>query len=260
ASSFLEHDDLVVSYFHHSLRAQVRALEPPGDALSNSEVFRRLARAMGYVEPELYEPDDEILERLLEQSGTSLDFAGLASSGTVWPSPEPRLQFASLEFPTPSGRIEIVSAAAERDGLPRVPLPLADPPPQPGRLRLLSPATEWTLNDSYGNDPIIRTRLGAMSITLNPVDAAALELARGELARVTSETGQLVLPVEVSDDVPPAVALLPKGRWPKLEPSGANVNVLNPGRKADMGESSSVHGIEVTVVAADTSGALTGAS
>jgi anaerobic selenocysteine-containing dehydrogenase len=253
ASSFLEHDDLVVSYFHHSLRAQVRALDPPGTALSNSDIFRLLSRAMGYTEPELYEPDEEILVRLLEQTGTGLDFGTLARSGTVWPDPEPRLQFTGLEFPTPSGRIEIASDAAERDGQPRVPLPLVDPPPPPGKLRLLSPATAWTLNDSYGNDPIIRERLGAMSVTLNPVDAAARHLSQGDLARVVSETGQLVLPVEVSDDVPPAVALVPKGRWPKLEPSGANVNLLNPGHKSDMGESSSVHGIEVTVEAAPAS-------
>ena len=259
ATGFLEHDDLVVSYFHHSLRAQVGALDPPGAALSNSDIFRRLAGAMGYLEPELYETDDEILARLLQQSGTGLDFAGLARSGTVWPSAEPRLQFAGLVFPTPSGRIEIASEAAELDGLPRVPLPLADPPPQPGKLRLLSPATEWTLNDSYGNDPMIRTRLGAMTITLNPIDAADLCLRSGELALVESETGRLVVPVEVSDDVPSSVAVVPKGRWPKLEPSGANVNVLNPGHKADMGESSSVHGIEVTVTAAVAAGARAGA-
>jgi len=114
----------------------------------------------------------------------------------------------------------------------------------------LSPATGWTLNDSYGNDPIIRTRLGAMSITVNPADASRLNLADGQMARVSSDTGELVVPVYVSEDVPPAVALMPKGRWPKLEPSGANVNLLNPGTKADMGESSSVHGIEVTVEAA----------
>jgi len=86
-----------------------------------------------------------------------------------------------------------------------------------------------------------------MSITLNPTDAAEAELKAGQLARVTSGTGELVMPVEISDDVPPLVALVPKGRWPKFEPSGANVNILNPGDKSDMGESSAVHGIEVRV-------------
>jgi anaerobic selenocysteine-containing dehydrogenase len=74
-------------------------------------------------------------------------------------------------------------------------------------------------------------------------------LADGQPARVVSEVGELVVRVAISDDVPLSVALIPKGRWPKLEPTGANVNILNPGRKSDMGESSSVHGLEVTVEA-----------
>lgn len=249
AAGFLECDDLVVSYFHQSLGAQVQVMEPIGESLPNSEIFRRLAAAMGYEEPELYEADGEILARLLEQSGTGLSFEQLAESGTTWPSQTARVQFADLRFPTESGRIEIASAAAERDGLPRVPVPVADARPPAGHLRLLSPATAWTLNDSYGNDPLVRRRLGTQSIVLNPSDARVRGLASGDLVVVRSETGELRLPLLISSDVPPAVAVLPKGRWPKLEPTGANVNVLNPGHKADMAESTSVHGIEVTVEA-----------
>jgi hypothetical protein len=43
------------------------------------------------------------------------------------------------------------------------------------------------------------------------------------------------------------VALSHKGRWPRQEPEGANVNVLNPGRKTDMGENSCVHSVEVAL-------------
>ena len=62
AASFLEFDDLVVSYFNLTLSAQVKAAEPMGESLPNMEIFRRLARAMGYEEPELYESDAELLE------------------------------------------------------------------------------------------------------------------------------------------------------------------------------------------------------
>ncbi len=51
----------------------------------------------------------------------------------------------------------------------------------------------------------------------------------------------------LSEDVPRGVAFSPKGRWPRLEQQGANVNVLNPGTPSDMGASSTVHGVEVTV-------------
>jgi hypothetical protein len=48
--------------------------------------------------------------------------------------------------------------------------------------------------------------------------------------------------------VPRGVALTHKGRWAKHEPHDANVNLRNPGTNADMGESTCVHGIEVTIV------------
>jgi hypothetical protein len=47
--------------------------------------------------------------------------------------------------------------------------------------------------------------------------------------------------------VPPSTILLHKGRWPKFELAGANVNILNPGRKTDIAESSCVHGVEVKI-------------
>jgi len=252
AASFLEHDDLVVSYFHQSLGAQVKALDPPGEALPNSEIFRRLARAMGYEEPELYESDEEVLARLLADAGVVLGFKAFAEGGTFWPQAQPRLQFPDGRYPTPSGRIEIASDRAEADGFSRIPLARADPPPAAGRLRLLSPASAWTLNDSYGNDPVARSHSGAQAVILNPADAAARGLCDGEMAVLKSEAGELLAPVSTSADVPTSVALVYKGHWPKLEQSGANVNILNPGHKSDMAESSAVHGIEVTVELAPT--------
>jgi hypothetical protein len=53
--------------------------------------------------------------------------------------------------------------------------------------------------------------------------------------------------VTLTQVVPRGVALSHKGRWPKQEAAKRNVNVLNSGRKSDMGESTSVHSVEVTV-------------
>jgi anaerobic selenocysteine-containing dehydrogenase len=157
------------------------------------------------------------------------------------------IQFADRSFPTPSGRVELASARAERDGLPRLPLPLADPRPQDGRLRLLTPASPWLLNDSFANDAKVAKRIGPAAVALHPADAAERGLGEGDEAELGNETGHLRLLVALSDAVPRGVAYSPKGRWPKREPAGANVNALNPGERADMGESTSVHGVEVTV-------------
>ncbi|MCH7643723.1 MAG: molybdopterin-dependent oxidoreductase [Myxococcales bacterium] len=250
AASFLEFDDLVIPYFHLYVSAQVKVEDPPGEALPNPEIFRRLSRAMGYPEPELYEGDREILDVVLSRSGLGFDFDELADRGTIDPFPDPVIRFADGKFPTPSGRVEIASEIAEANGHPRVPQPHADSRPRDGQLRLLSPASEWMMNDSYGNDANVRRKIGPASIYLNPADAKTLALKDGEPAIVSSKAGQIELRVRCSDIVPRGVALAYKGRWPKLDATTSNVNVLNSGERADMGESSSVHGTIVRIAAA----------
>ncbi|HXV24722.1 MAG TPA: molybdopterin-dependent oxidoreductase [Alphaproteobacteria bacterium] len=250
AASFLEFDDLVASYFNLTISAQVKATEPIGEALPNQEIFRRLARAMRFAEPELYESDAEIIATLLSQARLEGGFAALAASGTVQLWLDPVIQFPDLTFPTPSGRIEIVSETARKDGLPAAPLPHADARPSNGRLRLLSPASPWLMNDSYANDSGIAQRLGPASVTVNALDAAERGLTEGHSARLSNEVGSLVLRVAIGEEVPRGVALAHKGRWPKRENQHANVNSLNPGLKTDMGESTSVHAVEVLVTPA----------
>ena len=189
AASFLEFDDIVGSYFDLTISAQVKAADPPGRALPNQEIFRRLARAMGFDEPELHVSDREIIDEVVRQSGVAASFEELASTGTRPLFAEPVMQFASLELETPSGRVEIVSAAAEADGHPRLPQPIADPRPAGGRLRLLSPASGWTLNDTFANDPKVDRRLGAATVTLHPLDAAERGLAEGDACVLESEEG-----------------------------------------------------------------------
>jgi anaerobic selenocysteine-containing dehydrogenase len=250
ASSFLEFDDIIMSYFNLSVSAQVKLEEPLGDSLPNQEIFRKLSRAMGYQDPELFETDAAMITTILAATGVAGGFEALAEAGTVAVFDEPLLQFADLKFPTPSGRIEIASPRAERDGLPRLPAPDAGQRPRGGRLRLLSPASPWLMNDSYANDARVAEQLGEATVILHPDDAAARRLLAGDTVTLANRTGSLTLALAVSDIVPRGVALSPKGRWPKREAGGSNVNALNPGVKSDMGMSSCVHGVEVTVTRA----------
>jgi anaerobic selenocysteine-containing dehydrogenase len=96
----------------------------------------------------------------------------------------------------------------------------------------------------------MRTRDPGATVALHPADAADRRLRDGDDAVLANETGSLKMRVLVSDAAPRGVALAHKGRWPKQQPDHANVNLLNPGQKADMGESTCVHGVEVTIVPA----------
>ena len=146
----------------------------------------------------------------------------------MFPDGKPIIQFPDLAFPTPSGKIEIASARAEADGHPRLPLADADPKPESGRLRLLTPASPWLMNDSYANDGRIAERMGEATVTLHPEDAAALGLSEGQRVRLSNETGSLELDLAIAEMIPQGVALSPKGRWPRQEGTRANVNVPQP--------------------------------
>jgi anaerobic selenocysteine-containing dehydrogenase len=238
AASFLEFDDLVLSYFNLTVSAQCKAMEPLGECLPNQEIFRRLAKVMGFSEPELFESDRVILDRLVQRTGVGLKFAELAPLGTVDWSPTPVAQFADRIFPTPSGKVEVSGDRFVVAGLSSAPLPIADPPPASGYFRVLSPANL----ESH-----IRRQMGGQRAFLNPKDASARDLKEGDPIRLQNATGSLEVTAAIDPGVPPLTILLHKGRWPKLEQSGHNVNVLNPGAKTDLGESSCVHAIEVTV-------------
>jgi anaerobic selenocysteine-containing dehydrogenase len=245
AASFLEGDDLILSYFDLTLSAQVKADEPPGSALSNQEIFRRLAQVMNYSDPELFEADANLIERLLRQTPYPGSFSDLAQAGTVTLFAESRVQFADLTFATPSGRIELASDRAVDQGFPRLPQPHSDALPKDGRLRILSPASAWLMNSSYGNDPTIRKRLGAPTVTLHPDEAVYRGVAEGDEVMLSNEAGCLRLTVAISDTVQPGIGLVPKGRWPGASAGDANVNALVTGRKSDIAESTTVHGTEV---------------
>jgi len=249
AASFLEFDDLAGSYFHLLVGAQVKCAEPMGESLPNQEIFRRLSRAMGFEESFLYHEDAAMLESMLGGLGLGLSFDELKKKGWTWGSDEPLLLWSEGTFPTPSGKIEIASARAEADGHPRKPQPTADPRPQNGRFRLLSPASKWLMNSSYGNDAQIQKLMGTPTVAIHPSDAHQLGIQEGEKVVLSNNAGRLSLTAIVSEIIPPGSLLSYKSRWPKAE-DGHNINLLHIPRKTDMGESTSVHGVEVSLTRA----------
>jgi anaerobic selenocysteine-containing dehydrogenase len=249
AASFLEFDDLVMSYFNASITAQVKAQPPLGDSLPNQEIFRRLATAMGLTEPELFETDAEMIATLLDQAKPGLTFAALAEAGTIpWPA-QPFVQFEHHDYRTPSGKIELAGETFVDAGLPRAPFASAEARPEGGDLRLLSPASKWLMNSSFGNDPKVLKQLGEDAAFVHPDEAKSRGLADGARVRIGNPTGAITLRLTVSPDVPRGVILAYKSRW-MTRGVESNVNALNPGSKADLAESCAVHSINVSVMPA----------
>ncbi|MFD7130609.1 molybdopterin-dependent oxidoreductase [Streptomyces sp. NPDC059894] len=252
-----EHMDLHDGYGHLYLTWNEPAVEPPGECLSTTETFRRLARYMGLEEPSLYDADEELARQVLDSDHPSLAGVTLESlrergwARLSYPSP-----FVPYRdgFPTPSGKLEFVSERAVADGFDPVAgyVPaqevwdpaLADRYP----LVLLSGAPHFFLNTVFGNKPALRRRAGSPHVVLNEVDATARGIREGDRVRVFNARGSFEAVARIDDMVRPGVASSPKGHWPKLnDGSGPTATVAE--RDADMGGGAVFHDNRVEIQA-----------
>ena len=240
AASFLEFDDLTYGYFHMLIGAQNKVTDPPGTALPNQEIFRRLAKKLELAEPALLETDESLISNMLNQMDLDMKFSDFQERGHLLLGDSPFIFFDDLKFDTPSGKIEIESELAKKMGGSGIPTPDTDPPINPGQFRLLTPASSHWLNDSYANDPHLLDIAGVPEVFVHPEDAELLELTDGERVELHNETGSIELSCRIDSRTQSGVLLSYKGRWPKLT-GGANVNLLHSARMSDLGESTTVH-------------------
>jgi anaerobic selenocysteine-containing dehydrogenase len=241
-----EHLDVHEAYGHMYVQLNSPAVAAPGECLSTTETFRRLARRLGLTEPALYDDDetlartlvgDELFERLRREGFVRLDV------------PRPFVPYAD-GFPTPSGKLEFVSERAARDG--HDPLPGYTPPAEATEgLALVAPASHWFLNSTFANKPDLRARAGEPRIEIHPDDAGPRGLATGDRARVENARGGFEADVVVSDRVRPGVIASTKGHWLKHVRGGANINATVDERDADMGGGAVFHDNHVEVRAVD---------
>ncbi|GAA2877970.1 anaerobic selenocysteine-containing dehydrogenase [Nonomuraea rubra] len=235
-----EHHDLHAGYGHLYLLWNEQAVEPPGECLSTTETFRRLAAHMGMTEPSLYDSDLELAEQLLASGHPSVEgitLDRLRKEGWVRMNyPSPFTPFAE-GFPTPSGRLRFPPAG--KAYVPSYTASSAGSSPYP--LTLVTPASHTFLNTTFGNNPELLRRAKEPTVLVNPADAAARGLEDGRRVRVHNDGGEFLADVEISDRVAAGVVATPKGRWPKLSPGGANPNAVVAERDADMGRGPGFH-------------------
>lgn len=240
AASFLEFDDLTYGYFHMLIGVQSKAIEPPGLAVPNQEIFRRLAATLDLDEPALLETDASMISAMLDQMNLDMSFPEFQARGHILLGESPYIFFSDLTFSTPSGKIEIDSAAAEDLGASRTPVPHADSAPEKNQFRLLTPASDYWLNDSYANDPHLLEIAGEPVVYVHPEDARQLELLDGDPVALHNDSGHLDLICRIDSRTQPGTLVSYKGRWPKFS-CGVNVNQLHTPLMSDLGKSTSVH-------------------
>ncbi len=115
AASSFENTDIYRSYWHHYYQIQQPVIEPYGESKSNVEVFRLLAREMGFDEQAFHDTEEDMIRQALDHPlNPRLD--GITYEALL------EKQFVKAKvsplFPgklrTPSGKIELYSSRMEK--------------------------------------------------------------------------------------------------------------------------------------------------
>jgi anaerobic selenocysteine-containing dehydrogenase len=271
ATTQLEHWDVHLSYGHHYVTLNRPSIEPLGEALPNSEIFRRIGAAMGLDNPALRDDDLTLIRQAL---GTHEGTASSAQTGTLrgatleallergWMRldlPTPYLPFADGGFRTPSGKCELYSermAAMGLDPLPSFTPPLEFPERVPELaarypLVLISSPAHQFLNSTFVNIAPLRRAAREPECLLHPVDAERRGIAPGMRVVVHNDRGAFTAVARVEDTIRPGVVWAPSVWWGKLTVDSANANQTTSQRETDMGHGPVFYDNLVEVGAAD---------
>lgn len=238
ATLSLERDDIGAAATDPRLIAMKRAAEPVGEARDDFEIFRELAARMGcegaFAEgrtardwmEHLYEPTRAALA---EKGCPAPYFAEFWQDGEIALPSAPDdggLLRAFREapdrnaLPTPSGRIEIVSATITNFGYDDCPghptwLPATEQPDTAAPLTLIAnqPATRLHSQLDFGAYSQSAKHRGREVVRLNPLDAASRGIADGDLVRLFNARGACFAAASINDGVMPGVVNLPTGAW-----------------------------------------------
>jgi anaerobic selenocysteine-containing dehydrogenase len=237
-TTMTEHLEVVPSWGHTYLTLNLPAVEPEGEAVSTSELCRRIARALGLSEPALFESDEQIARAWVGEHWDEL-----CSRGWI-KIPLPETPYADGGFATPSGKAnlevpEFVPAAESLAGntalRDRHPLQL-----------LTAKGSLHFLNSSYAHvDRAVRAEKEPR-LDISEADANARGIVDGAFVDVLNDRASVRLRARVGDKVPAGVVSMPSG-WA----GDRSANLLTRDGIADAGGGGDFHSTLVEVARVD---------
>jgi anaerobic selenocysteine-containing dehydrogenase len=265
STSQLEHTDLHRGYGHTYLTYNPPAIAPRGECKSSWEVMGLLADALGFTEPWLHQSADEVIAEVLTATAREtpalagitlerLEVEGTVALQTGWTTP-----FMDGNFPTASGKVELVAESLAAVGVDPLPAafvrPADDGGVSPGDARwpaeealwLLTGAAHHFVSSSFASQLSLLAHAGPPRLEIHPHDAARRGIRTGDMVVVANGRGECWLQALVTDGVRPGVVVSPKGRWAKLNGDGRNVNWTTSDALGDLAGQSTFHSNRVWV-------------
>ncbi|ROH86213.1 molybdopterin oxidoreductase family protein [Pseudomethylobacillus aquaticus] len=260
-----EMEDMILSWGHLYLTYNTKCVEPPGEALPNNEIFRRLAQRLGFEEDNFKWSDSECLEHYVAWDSPAcegIDLNYLREHGFARlkvGTKDDRAPHKHGNFPTPTGKCMFYVEGAKNfvagpfrqmyEGFQ--PLNDLDPLPDyvPSResadsnpalaarypLSIISPKSHGFLNSCYANVADKIKGQGEQFVMINPVDADMRGIREGAKVRVFNDRGAFEGNARITQDVNPNIIVATLGYWRQL--NEGTVNCISSAEFGDMGHS-----------------------
>jgi len=185
-----------------------RALDPPGETRSLTWVLKALAERLNLAGFYPWASEEAVLDAILDHPSTGhATVASLRAQGGIGALQVSPVGHATLQFDTPSGKIEFYSARAEALGL----APLPSPPFSPAAaypLRLSQGRTLAHFHGFYGHGralPALAALNAEAEVWMAPSDAQARRISQGAAVRVFNGRGTFRARAQVTDKIPAGV-------------------------------------------------------
>ncbi|HYN53716.1 MAG TPA: molybdopterin oxidoreductase family protein [Methylotenera sp.] len=260
-----EMEDMILSWGHLYLTYNAKCVDAPGEAISNNEIFRRLAKRLGFEEENFKWSDSECLENYVDWDAPACDGIDLAylrehgfarlNVGTK----DDRVPHKEGKFPTPTGKCMFLVEGAKNfvagpfrqmyegfqpgedlDSLPDYvasresaevnPVLAAKYP-----LSIISPKSHGFLNSCYANVTEKIKGQGEQFVMINAADADMRGIAEGAKVRVYNDRGAFEGDARITKDVNPGIVVATLGYWRQL--NKGTVNCISSAEFGDMGHS-----------------------
>ena len=253
ATTQLEHLDIHRAYGHTYAMLNTPAIRPLGESKPNTEIFRLLAKHMGFDDRCFQDSDEDLVRQALTGvSGVTLDELRRKGWVSLRIGDAP---FAEGNFPTPSGKCEFYSERLkDLDPLPTYIPPREDRLSNPALaqefpLVLISPPAHHFLNSTFVN--LFQEKELGPTLEIHATDAAARHIADGSSVQIFNNRGSFLARAVVTDRTRSGVVCAPSIWWNKLVPGGRNANSTTSEEVTDLGGGATFYDNLVEVRLAD---------
>ena len=259
ADTQLERMDMVATYGNWYFTMNKPVIEPLGESVCNSELFRMLAKKMGYVEEgdnAFTQTDEEIVRDVLCDQGKSnllmegIKYEDFQGKGFVRANTATESRnWMKNGWPTPSGKIDIWCEALKEEGVDPLPtyVPEIEGQEDPKRkkypLQILSSASHYFIGDSFQSVPRLQAMMSRPTVELNPKEAASRGLEDGDLCRLYNDRGETYAYLVIVEGHVDGICSTQKQFKGSNTPGGVNVNALNTEMLTDFGTSPTFYSV-----------------